>query len=66
MIILAATICLCIDALTVACHTAVIRTERTPADCVAMIRPVEVWLQEAAQGLPVVLIAAECKDGEVI
>ena len=66
MIILAATICLRLDALTVACHTAVIRTERTPAACVAMIRPVEAWLQETAQGLPVVLIAAACKRGEVI
>jgi len=27
---------------------------------------VVVWLQESAQGLPVVLIAAACKRGEVI
>ena len=66
MIILAATICLRLDALTVACHTTMIRTERTPEACVAMIRPVEAWLQETAQGLPVVLIAAACKWGEVI
>lgn len=66
MIILAATICLRLDALAVECHTAMIRTERTPAACVAMIRPVEAWLKETAQGLPVVLIAAACKRGEVI
>jgi len=66
VIILAATICLRLDALTVECYTSVIRTERTQAACAAMIRPVEAWLKEVAQGLPVVLIAAECKRGEVI
>jgi|GEM_PF-2832146 len=66
MIILAATICLRLDALTVTCQTAVVRTERTPAACVAMISPVEAWIAEDAAGLPVVFIAAACKRGDVL
>ena len=66
MIVLAAIICLRFDVLTVQCVTMPIRLERTPAECVAMIAPVEVWLREAAAGLPVVLIAAGCKRGRVV
>jgi len=66
MIILAATICLRLDLLTVECQTAVVRTERTPAACVAMISPVEAWIAEDAAGLPVVFIAAACKRGDVL
>jgi hypothetical protein len=66
MILLAATVCLRLDLLTVSCRTDVIRTEHTVAECVAMIRPVEEWLAEQSAGLPVVLIAAACKRGGMI
>lgn len=66
MIILAAVICLQLDRMTIGCQTHVIRTERTPAECVAMIEPVKAWLRDAAAGLPVVLIEAQCRGGGLV
>ncbi len=66
MILLIATICLQANPVTLDCQTRVIRMERTPAACVAMIAPVTVWLREASAGLPVVSVMAACKSGLLV
>ena len=63
MIILAVTVCLMVDALTVQCQTEVFRVEQSEAACLAMLAPSIAWMREASAGLPVLVVTAACKRG---
>ena len=65
MIILAITVCLMADALTVQCQTEVFRVEQSEAACLAMLAPSIAWMREASAGLPVLVVTAACKRGTV-
>jgi hypothetical protein len=47
VILLVATVCLKLDAVTLRCRTEVVRVEPTMADCARMIEPTTEWLREA-------------------
>ena len=63
MIILAVTVCLMADPLTVQCRTEVFRVEQSESACLAMLAPVHAWMIEASAGLPVLVVTAACKRG---
>ena len=63
VLILAATVCILVDPLTVRCETMALRIEHDRAACVQMIAPTEVMLAEHAAGLTVVYLKALCKRG---
>ena len=63
MIILAVTVCLMADPLTVQCQTEVFRVEQSEAACLAMLAPVHAWMIEVSAGLPVLVVTAACKRG---
>ena len=65
VLILAATVCILVDPLTVTCETRSLRIEHEPAACAQMIAPTEAMLAEHAAGLTVVYIKAMCKRGAV-
>lgn len=60
MILLVATICMKLDAVTPDCRTEVVRTEPTKADCARVEKATQAWLIEtyAPEWL-----GTDCKDG---